>query len=263
MSLSGLRVGLVLGALLLGTVGLAGAKTVTLRAADNDTTVGLNVGDTLVVELASSLPGEYRWVSVLAKGSVLSALNEGFEKAMDPKQAGGTQRFRYNAVRVGQSVLTVKFEAAGKAGAGVPQSTSRFEVKVKVESGAPAAGTAVLVGVYRGTMPCADCSGLDTELRLYAKTKTDTTFAVYVRRETYRGAPQGDVTLADRGEWTVLRGDRTDENATVYQLEPENEGRSTAFLVRRDGAELEQLDRDMLPMKGPGRLILRAGGGKR
>ena len=106
-------------------------------------------------------------------------------------------------------------------------------------------GTAILLGVYKGTLPCADCEGLDTVLRLYAKGKFDTTYASFVRTQTYRGAPHGDVTISDRGEWTVLRGDADDDNATVYQLNPDDEQHSEALLVQDKGAALVQLDRDL------------------
>ena len=80
--------------------------------------------------------------------------------------------------------------------------------------------------------------GCETVLRLYAKGKFDTTYAFYVRTQTYRGAPHGDVTFSDRGEWTVLRGDATDPDATVYQLNPDNEQHSEALLVQDKGAAL-------------------------
>jgi copper homeostasis protein (lipoprotein) len=109
-------------------------------------------------------------------------------------------------------------------------------------------GTAILLGVYKGTLPCADCEGLDTVLRLYTKSKFDFTYAYYVRTQTYRGAPHGDVTISDRGEWALLRGDADDEDATVYQLNPDDEKRSEALVVQDKGASLMQLDRDLKPI---------------
>ena len=82
-------------------------------------------------------------------------------------------------------------------------------------------------------------SGLETVLRLYAKGKFDTTYAFYVRTQTYRGAPHGDVTFPIEGEWTVLRGDAADPDATVYQLNPDDEQHSEALLVQDKGAALE------------------------
>jgi hypothetical protein len=65
----------------------------------------------------------------------------------------------------------------------------RFPCRSIIASGAPNPGAAVLFGIFKGTMPCADCSGLDTVLRLYAKDKKDkydTPSAFYVRTQTYQ-----------------------------------------------------------------------------
>ena len=94
-------------------------------------------------------------------------------------------------------------------------------------------------------------------LRLYTKSKFDFTYAYYVRTQTYRGAPHGDVTYSDRGEWTLLRGDATDDNATVYQLNPDDEKSSEALLVQDNGNALVQLDRELKPVDSKMNLTLR------
>ncbi|MGD0442697.1 MAG: copper resistance protein NlpE N-terminal domain-containing protein [Edaphobacter sp.] len=225
------------------------AKTVTLGAADNRTDVSLNLGDTLVVELSSGDVNGFGWVLHLPKDSGLSALNNDLLPA-DKKAAVPVQvrRFRFNAAKVGDSALVFGFETAEKVPGAAPQDTSAYSVRVHIASGAPRVGTAILLGVYKGTLPCADCEGLDTVLRLYAKGKFDTTYAFYVRTQTYRGAPHGDVTYSDRGDWAVLRGDADDENATVYQLKPDSEQGSEALLVQDGGASLVQLGRDLEPI---------------
>ncbi len=244
------RIGLLIwvGVVLLPVQALQ-AKTVTLGSADNRTDVSLNLGDMLVVELSSGDVNGFSWVLHLPKASGLSALNEDVlpadRKAVVPVQ---TRRFRFNAAKVGDSALVFGFETAEKVPGAAPQDTSAYSVRVHIASGAPRPGTAILFGVYKGTMPCADCEGLETTLRLYAKSKFDTTYAIYVRTQTYRGAPHGDVTMSDRGEWALLRGDADDDNATVYQLNPDNEQRSEALLVQDKGAALVQLDKDMKPI---------------
>jgi uncharacterized lipoprotein NlpE involved in copper resistance len=234
------------------------AKTVTLGASDNRTDVSLNLGDALVVELSSGQVNGFGWVSHLPKGSALTALNEDVVPAdTKNKLAGETRRFRFNAAAVGNVTLAFGFESAVKVPGAAPQDTSAFSVVVHVASGAPLPGTAILFGAYKGTLPCADCSGLDTVLRLYAKGKYDTTYAFYVRTQTYRGAPHGDVTLSDRGDWALLRGDATDENATVYQLNPDDEQHSDSWLVQEKGNALVQLDRDQKPIETKMNLTLR------
>jgi copper homeostasis protein (lipoprotein) len=253
------RVAVVFGlAAMLADVTPLQAKTVTLGSSDNRTDVSLNLGDTLVVELSSGDVNGFAWVSHLPKDSGLTALNEDLlptnKKAAVPVQI---RRFRFNAAKVGDLLLVFGFETAEKAPGAAPQDTSAYSVRVHIASGAPRPGTAIVFGVYKGSMPCADCSGLDTVLRLYAKGKFDTTYAFYVRTQTYRGAPHGDVTLSDRGEWTVLRGDATEPDATVYQLNPDDEQHSEALLVQDKGAALEQLDRDLKPIETTMNVTLR------
>jgi hypothetical protein len=234
------------------------AKTVTLRSPDNRTDVFLNLGDTLVVELSSGNVDKFRWVSHLPKISGLTPLNE---ETLPVDKSGGVpvqiKRFRFNAAAVAIVPLVFGFETEVKVPGAAPQDTEAFSVRVHIALGSPSLGTAVLLGEYKGTLPCADCSGLETVLRLYAKGKFDTTYAFYVRTQTYRGAPHGDVTYSDRGDWAVLRGDATDENATVYQLNPDNENSSESLLLKENGNALVQLDRDQKPIDSKVNLTLR------
>jgi uncharacterized lipoprotein NlpE involved in copper resistance/predicted secreted protein len=234
------------------------AKTVTLGDSDNRTDVFLNLGDTLVVELSSGDVNGFRWVSHLPKASGLTALNEDV-LPVDKKNNVPVQvrRFRLNAASVGDVALVFGFETEVKVPGAAPQDTSAYSMRVHIASGAPRPGTAILLGVYKGTLPCADCEGLDTVLRLYTKSKFDFTYAYYVRTQTYRGAPHGDVTYSDRGEWTLLRGNATDDNATVYQLNPDDEKSSEALLVQDNGNALVQLDRELKPIDSKMNLTLR------
>jgi uncharacterized lipoprotein NlpE involved in copper resistance len=234
------------------------AKTVTLGAADDRTDVFLNLGDTLVVELSSEDSGVFRWISHLPKSSTLTAMDENNLPA-DKNSGVPSQitRFRFNAATVGDTALVFGWETEVKTPGAAPQDTSAYSVRVHVALGSPQLGTAVLYGVYKGTLPCADCSGLETVLRLYAKGKFDTTYAFYVRTQTYRGAPHGDVTFSDRGEWFLSRGDATDPDATVYQLNPGDAQRADSFLVEEKGAALVQLDREQKPIDTTMNMTLR------
>jgi NlpE N-terminal domain len=234
------------------------AKTVMLRSPDNRTDVFLNLGDTLVVELSSGNVDKFRWVSHLPPTSGLAALNEE-TSPVDTKGNVPVQikRFRFNAAAVGIVPLAFGFETEVKVPGAAPQDTEAFSVRVHIALGSPNLGTAVLLGVYKGTLPCADCSGLETVLRLYAKGKFDTTYAFYVRTQTYRGAPHGDVTYSDRGDWAVLRGDATDENATVYQLNLDDDKASESLLLQENGSALVQLDHDQKPINTKMNVTLR------
>jgi uncharacterized lipoprotein NlpE involved in copper resistance len=234
------------------------AKTVTLCAADNRTDVFLNLGDTLVVELSSEHAGVFRWIPHLPKPSTLTALNG---NNLPPDKNAGVPsqitRFRFNAATVGDTTVVFGWETEMKTPGAAPQGTSAYSVHVHVALGSPQLGTAVLYGVYKGTMPCADCSGLDTVLRLYAKGKFNTRDAFYIRTQTYRGAQHGDVVLSDRGEWWLLRGDATNPDATVYQLVPDDEQHSESWLEKDQGAALMQLDHEQKPIDSKMNLTLR------
>ncbi len=232
------------------------AKTVTLGPSDNHTTVALNLGDTLVVALQSAKLGDYRWQAHLAPSSPLTALNDQYTPSPGPDRGMGTHTFRFNAARVGQTILALGFDRQGKAGP-APQTTSTFSVNVSVKSGEPGetseasryAGTAQRIAVYKGTMSCADCSGLATELRLYAKGKFATTDTFFIRTQIYLATRDGDRTYADRGEWFVLKGDAVNPQATVYQLIPDGSGRSEYLLSQ--GNSLTPLDSKMRPINLP------------
>jgi len=52
--------------------------------------------------------------------------------------------------------------------------------------------------------------------------------------------------METKGEWTVLRGDATDENATVVELD--SKGMVLYFLRKKDG-NLQRLDTSLHAMK--------------
>jgi copper homeostasis protein (lipoprotein) len=222
------------------------AKTVTLAPADNNTSICLIEGDTLVVTLPSPIPEAYRWEQKLARPSALSAMHDDYTPPKDPKGAG-TQTFRFNAAAPGIAAVTLSFTRQ-KAGAAL-EVTQTFSVDVSVASGEPK--SAVLIGAYEGTTACADCTGIQTKLRLYAKGKNDFTDATYVITRTYQGGRGGDQSFTDRGEWAVMRGDAVDPNATVYALNPDQPEQAQYMLLQPGGATLTGLDKQMKPIDAP------------
>jgi copper homeostasis protein (lipoprotein) len=101
--------------------------------------------------------------------------------------------------------------------------------------------TAVAHEVFTGVLPCADCGGIHTELRLYVERPTGRPVR-YEMSQTYLATRDGDRTLKRAGRWTILRGSADDRNATVYQLDFDDSARQQSFL-RVDDDELRQLDR--------------------
>lgn len=112
----------------------------------------------------------------------------------------------------------------------------------QVIAGAVAApGEEPMVLRYAGDLPCADCPGIRTELTLTRKAK-GWAEGSYSLSETYleRGGPR-----VTTGDWTTLRGDAADPDATVYQLNPDDTEEQRNFLRVGDDRELKALDRDM------------------
>jgi len=108
----------------------------------------------------------------------------------------------------------------------------------------PASGS-LLLGTFKGTLPCADCPGIVTELSLYHP-NLYTDEGTYILKLTYLDRnvkPQ-----VTQGEWGMLRGDAADENASVYQLEPDHPEKSSYYL-RVNATEVRMLDRDEKEME--------------
>lgn len=105
----------------------------------------------------------------------------------------------------------------------------------------PQPNSAVAPAVYSGILPCADCAGIRTELRLYAEQPSGRPIR-YELSETYLATRDGDRAFEKSGRWTLLRGSASDPNATVYQLDFDRPATQRDFLRVGDD-ELRLLDR--------------------
>jgi len=105
-----------------------------------------------------------------------------------------------------------------------------------------------LVGTFEGVLPCADCEGIRTRLTLHANGPDDFTSATYALVETYLGTSDGVQRVRAEGDWALLRGDATDPEATVYQLDPGRPSTQRSFRVL-DEHRIELLDRDRHPIR--------------
>jgi inhibitor of cysteine peptidase len=106
-----------------------------------------------------------------------------------------------------------------------------------------------LLGRFAGVLPCADCSGIHMELRLYAEQPSAHPVR-YESSETYLGTPHGDRSVQQAGRWTILRGSGSDPDATVYQLDYDRPGAQRNFL-RVGNIELRLLDRNQDEIASP------------
>src|SRR5262245_10212743 len=82
----------------------------------------------------------------------------------------------------------------------------------------PRAADLPQVGRFAGTLPCSDCDGVRTELLLAGNWEG---LQLYHMSETYLGAAQNGRTVEREGAWVKLRGIPANEEATVYQLDPD------------------------------------------
>jgi predicted secreted protein len=98
-----------------------------------------------------------------------------------------------------------------------------------------------LLGSYTGILPCADCAGIRTDLKLYAER--------YEIRETYIGTRGGDRSFERTGRVKVLRGSASDREATVYQLQAARADPPRNFL-RVGDSELRLLDAKLHDLPG-------------
>lgn len=98
----------------------------------------------------------------------------------------------------------------------------------------------LVLGPFIGVVACADCPGIATELTLIRRGEF-VAEGTYQLKETFldHGAP-----VVATGEWTTLRGDATDENAVVYELDPDKPQGARHFLKVGE-RELRVLDGDL------------------
>jgi inhibitor of cysteine peptidase len=226
------------------------ARTVIVTQSDNGSRQSLAVGDTLVVRLKSNATTGYRWYRNPAAGKL---------------GQGGSQIFTFTVVKPGRTSLSLVYRRPFGTHA-APAKTFSLDISI-VPAGVTAFAQAdrpeaepnkidgVLVGRYFGVLPCTDCSGINETLALYAKGTGELVASRYQLQMVYRGAPGGDKTMRQTGEWIVLYGTRADPDAVVYQLNPEKPAEVSNYLLKGDS--LTPLDRMQRPIVAPMTLSLR------
>lgn len=103
------------------------------------------------------------------------------------------------------------------------------------------------VGHFAGTVPCADCTGIDVELVLSADWDGRN---LYHLVEIRRGAPGGDARVESDGIWTSSRGTPEDPGAVVYQLNADRPGQRRYFVVVNERS-IRLLDDSLTPTGAP------------
>ncbi|MEX2511459.1 MAG: copper resistance protein NlpE N-terminal domain-containing protein [Cyclobacteriaceae bacterium] len=86
---------------------------------------------------------------------------------------------------------------------------------------------------YEGTIPCADCSGILTQLKLEnSPEKKERSFEL---TETFLGTPDGDRKFFSTGWYDVIYGLENEPGAMAIQLLDENRNLLKTFKQDKDG----------------------------
>lgn len=97
------------------------------------------------------------------------------------------------------------------------------------------AAPSLLVGEFEGVLPCADCAGLDTRLKL-KEDKLGAEKGTYFLSENYIG--KSPKPFKSSGRWETVKGTPKDPAATVYVLDPDKPKKVRYYLLRADGSLL-------------------------
>ncbi len=241
--------------LVLGLLAPLHAKTVILTEEDNHTQAVLNAGDTLVVRLIANPSTGYSWAVAGDPGPALKAVGvDMVHNGAGKVGAPGHQLFRFHAEVSGSSSLTLRYRRPFEKGA---KPAREFAATIVVDEGdrgqaRAASGGAeprVLVGHYRGLLPCGDCSGIETDLWLYVKGAGQVVETHYKMTMAYQGKNRS---FDETGTWTIAHGIPDDPAATVLELKPDK-GSAVQSFLRLSDTELAALggDRKRLPPSWP------------
>jgi copper homeostasis protein (lipoprotein) len=107
----------------------------------------------------------------------------------------------------------------------------------------PGAAPGPTVLRYSGTLPCADCAGIRTDLTLTRDAAGQP--QTYELAETYLGStsPDGEKTMTSSGRWTIDRGAAGQAEMTVYRLDGGGDEQRARSFERLSDQEIRQLDR--------------------
>jgi hypothetical protein len=97
-------------------------------------------------------------------------------------------------------------------------------------------------------LPCVDCQGIKTELRLYAKSGGDLSDARFTLEETYLGTRGGDRTIRFSGSWVTQHGTPADPEAVVYQINS-GDPSGTRYFLQVSANEIKLMDRQQREIK--------------
>jgi predicted secreted protein len=204
--------------------------------------VSLNVGDTLRVVLQANITTGYGW-QVATNNAALLKAGTVTNMAADSKKIGapGRQEIVFTAIAQGADRLVLAYRRPWEKKA-APARTLALEVEIssagtQVDPALAVQPEGVLFARYAGKLPCADCSGIQETLSLYAPGPNNFVNAYYVAALTYLGR---ESIYVSAGTWYVMKGTSTEPDATVYALSQGSSERDQNY--QRQGDTLVPLD---------------------
>ena len=102
-----------------------------------------------------------------------------------------------------------------------------------------------LLATYHGVLPCADCPGIDTTVKLFGA-EPHAKSGLYFIHHAYQ---ERKSSYNETGTWTLEKGTPGDAAASVYVLKPKTGNGVTNFL-QVNVNEIKQVDNDRKPFSG-------------
>ncbi|WP_242927301.1 copper resistance protein NlpE [Pontibacter vulgaris] len=146
---------------------------------------------------------------------------------------------------IGYSSSAQSYEAWLKSAGKKPQkTTTKTSTKTTKETAAKSATAPV--GMFTGTIPCADCEGILMELSVKGTPKDQN--RSFILKQTYLGKPAGKNTFTSSGTWFLAKGNKQDPKAMVLQLIPKG-NYEPIYLLQAGNSQLKMLDHQQNEIK--------------
>lgn len=111
----------------------------------------------------------------------------------------------------------------------------------KAEAAAPKTAMAAPAGTFSGTIPCADCKGIETELVLNGD--ANGSGRTFTMKQTYLGKPADKNVVVSSGKWFLAKGNNQDPDAMMLQLIPTEGSNDMLYFVQVSDTEIKLLDK--------------------
>ena len=108
--------------------------------------------------------------------------------------------------------------------------------------------------VYKGVLPCADCSGIETELTLVHERYDG--MGLYILKESYIGKDS----FVTKGTWSHHRGMHGNKNATVVELYNDMPDSDSRYFQQLKNGDLKMLDRELKDIESQWNYVLKKTG---